>query len=322
MTLSGCFLSRVNVFSGGEFNANIKPTDTPYNFAFKEPTLRLSIADIYPNQDLRDEQLDEGTSTFSAYIQYPANHVICFNDNDTGLALPVKNNKGEETALKFVSGMYPFELHGLSKDSEGQVITDCYDIGRPKYVGAIAFFSYEQDMEFATFGADDETPLISNEIISKVTEGILGSHTISYDNKPRIKYWVGNRSSLYSGGSATAEVDFSNANLASLKINGEKISGKRAILDIYESYENDQGFVVQKKKQHKLEFTTKNGQTFGGYLKELQDNEYTAFMKIPCDIPAELFEAASKGTVSKFDVMSKSEQGSTRIAQIVFGLRH
>ena len=185
----------------------------------------------------------------------------------------------------------------------------------------MAFFGYDQDMEFATFGADEDTSLIKKEIVDKVSKGVLGSHTISYDNKERIKYWVGNRSDLYSGGPATVEVDFRKANLRDLKINKEEVKGMQTELEIYEVYQDQYGRPAKKKKQHRLEFTTKDGKKFAGYLKDLQDNEYTAFMKIPADIPAELYEAAGKGTVSKFDVMSKTQHGSARIAQIVFGLK-
>lgn len=320
LTLIATSISLVGCFSGPGFN--IKPTDEPYAFVYAEPTLQNTVSDIYPGySERREENIANGTETFSAMVRSPADNVICFAGNETGYALPIKDETGEETPLKFVNGMYPFSLHDLTvDDGQVQTLADCGEIGTPNYVGAMAFFAYEQDMEFATFGADYETALISEEIIDKVSDGILGSHTISYDDRPRIKYWVGNRSTLYSGGAPTVEVDFRNANIKKLKINGEEVANLQAELAIYEEPE-DGGRT--RKKQYKLEFETYEGGKFGGYLKELIDNEYTAYMKIPCDIPEELFEAASKGTVSKFDVMSKSEESAegTRIAQIVFGRR-
>ena len=315
VALTGC------LGGGGSFDPNIKPTDNPYGFVAKEPTLRFALQDLYPSPDARAQQLSSGTETFSALVRSPNQHIICFNGNSSGIPVPAKDDKGEEVALKFVNGVYPFEVHKLYKDSKGKPKNKCSELKKPKYIGAMAFFGYDQDMEFATFGADADTALISDQIISKVANGALGSHTISYDNKQRIKYWVGNRSALFSGGAATVEVDFRKANLKSLKINGEEVKNMQTELDIYVYGEDAAGRPTKKPKKHRLEFTTRDGKKFAGYLKDLQENEYTAFMKIPCDIPAELYDAASKGTVSKFDVMSKTERGSARLAQIVFGVK-
>ena len=94
------------------------------------------------------------------------------------------------------------------------------------------------------------------------------------------------------------------------------------VVPVYKMIENNYGVIVRTEMAHRLYLKTLDGREFSGYIRKLVDNEYTAFMRIPFDIPSKLFDAAARGTVSKYQIKSKGEDGDeTEIAEIVFGVK-
>lgn len=57
-------------------------------------------------------------------------------------------------------------------------------------------------------------------------------------------------------------------------------------------------------------------QDFVGYIRDMEANEFTAFVSVPCTIPQELLDAAAGGTVSKFTVYSQGDS-TNQVAEIV-----
>ena len=73
--------------------------------------------------------------------------------------------------------------------------------------------------------------------------------------------------------------------------------------------------MARKRAEHAVQFTS-GGRKFRGYIRNLKDNEFTAFVRIPCTIPKSLLDAAAGGTVSKFTVKSTGDRPAS-VAEIV-----
>jgi hypothetical protein len=264
-------------------------------------------------------QVEKG-KIYQAHISQPAgNHVICFDQNTQAWQIPTKDQKGNEQNLHFMEGVYPFQIFE-AKVNGSAINLNCSAYYKDrKYTGALAFYNYNDDIEFATFGRNKDTELISPDVLAKADSGLLGFHTITFDGLPRISYWVGNRSDAYKSGSPTVELDFSAVNLKEVRINGKLASNGKAVLPVFKP---STGLPVSEKEKHKIYMRTHEGIEYEGYIKDLDSNEFTAFMKIPCDLPKSLFDAASKGTVAKFDITSKNSNGNeSKLGQILFGLK-
>lgn len=294
---------------------DVRPTSDRYTFLSSTADLKEKMPELYPKDRKKD------LKPFAAHVGGPENYRVCVNDNDKSWALPTVGEQGGKIDLRFASGVYPFQLFGAQKDSKGKSVSDCSKLNNPEFSGAFAFYNNDKDMEIVTFGRAEDTFLVSSKVLDKVRDGLLGSHTISFDGKPRITYWVGNRRELDKGGDPTVELDFGKANLASLKLDDKKVDGATTAVAVFAPPSGPTGS-GRVRLEHRLYMRTANGTEYEGYIRDLKDNEFTAFMRVPCDIPQDLFDAAARGTVSKYDVNYKNENGDeVKIAQIVFGLK-
>ena len=124
-----------------------------------------------------------------------------------------------------------------------------------------------------------------------------------------LTYWLGNRTTLYAGGEPTVEVDFSGTpGIEKLWINGENVPGLVATLDVYNvTIDRNTKAVLRTLREYMVEFRTAEHE-YKGYLRNLKDNEFTAFVRIPCAVPKDLLQAADHGTVSRFEILSEGEK--------------
>jgi hypothetical protein len=294
---------------------DLKPAKSQYSFVAKNRDLRRLHSTIYP------EKRAKGNNSFTALISDPTNHSVCFSENKTAFHI----GDGRGLSLSFPSGMYPFQIFKSVVKSKGRLENSCRTLAkkhRPLYTGAMAFYNYDKEMELTSFGRSAETKMIDAMLLEKARNGVLTSHTIKFEERPRISYWIGNRESWFVGGEPTVELDFSNVDLDELKINGKKDTDRVIVLPV-SSMQKIDGVKRLVGIEHRIYMKHKDGREFEGYIHQLLDNEHTAFMKVTCDIPDELFAAASRGTVAKFDIKATNsdENYEVKLAEIVFGLK-
>lgn len=291
------------------------PSTNKYKFIENDGEFRRHTPEIYADEYARAG--NEGY-LFDALISQPSGHSICFSEQNYAWALGEKNQK----STNFTSGVYPFSIYKTVKMSDGTHQTDCDSLQNKLYTGAMVFYNYDSEMELTSFGLSDESKLFKSELLTKVDEGVLGNNTVKFDGKPRITYWIGNRTSSFTGGNPTVELDFSKANLAEVHVNGEPIENMSSVVPVFEEIENDYGGWDSVALDHKIYMKSLDGREYTGYIRKLVNNEYTAFMSVPFDIPNKLYDAAARGTVSKYQIKAKGDDGQeTAIAEIVFGAK-
>ena len=226
----------------------------------------------------------------SAFITTPINSILTFNGSSTEYAIPDVDAR----PLQLKEGVYPFEITPFPT-------TTAYLPKNSHLSGAMVVFNLDMTVELASFGKNDETRLFKPDLIEKALKGILTEGIISFDEKARIVYWIGNRKHLYAGGEPIVEVDFSkNPGITELKVNDKVVDDFIAEVPVYVD------FTTGNKSKKDNEFTIKfnNGGKFKGYIRNIEDNPTTAFVKIPCTLPQNLLDAAAKGTISKLKILS------------------
>ena len=298
--LNGCQSSKIMKL--------VTPSQQPYSFISELPEFGEQFAALYPYEGIRAENAVK----LSAFIAEPKDYDVCFSEHSSAWPL---NNPGKKV-LDFKTGVYPFYIF---KNNAIEYECDKEKAPHGAFQGALVVYNLDETIELVTFGRSKETLLFSQELIDKVKTGMLTNYTISYDNTPRVSYWIGNRRDLFQGGASTVELDFSrNTMLEELRVNDEIQPSLSAVLPVYTMATTAEKIVYRKPLQHKLFMRLKDGREFKGYIKNIKDNAYTAFMKIPCKIPEKLFDAAAKGTISKLDITAAGD-ASEEITQIVFG---
>jgi hypothetical protein len=274
--------------------------DVKYDFIFSEKYLSLgNIYTIYSKES-------DGFK-LSAYMSAPAKTLMKFKENSDEYPIPDVDGR----SLKLATGVYPFEITPFPT----------VDAGMPKdshLSGAMVVFNLDNTVELASFGKSLETKLFKPEMIEKALNGALTEGIVSFDDKPRILYWFGNRKNMFFGGNSTAEVDFSkNPGISELKINGNKVEDFIGQVDIFNMVKN--GNTINKvKRENEFYLKFSNGKAFKGYIRNIEENATTAFVRIPCTIPQNLLDAAVNGTISKLKIHSDGPQKET-IAEVVFG---
>lgn len=222
----------------------------------------------------------------------------------------------DSTPVMFPNGIYKFRL----SDSTGVKKGLC---------GAMLVGNVDQASALATFGLSKETKLFSNEMIQKAKEGILASYTIEFDNRPVIKYWLGNRVKMSTAGKPTIELDFSGiSGIQKLSINGREKKSKAVVLTIYTTVERQianpyspgetRTVIEETPITYRVEIVLKDGRAYEGYLKDLRANAYTTFVRVVCAVPESLFKAADLGTVSKYEI-HPAENPKSPVAVLMFG---
>jgi hypothetical protein len=283
------------------YSMNISRTvGTQYNFISNTKTELPDIANSIYAKDIESYVL-------SAYLTSPPKTLIKFNNNF--FAYPIPDVDPTPRPLKLSTGVFPFEITPFPVE----------DAGMPKdshLSGALIVFNLDNTVELASFGKSAETILFKPEIIEKALNGTLTEGTISFDDKPRIRYWIGNRNKLFIGGEPTAEVDFSkNTDITELKIAGRTIDNFVGEVSIYKKDKSE-----KKKTENEFYIKFKNGKAFKGYLRNIEENATTAFVKIPCTIPQNLLDAAEKGTIAKLKIHAEGTQKAETIESATTGV--
>lgn len=317
----------ISLSSGCVVNKTFKVKPTVDHYVF--------LKDIKPIGN-HYRQLYQVNSTelprLAARLTEPHGYTIKFHGNpEVVIGEPASKETGEPRTFLFREGVYPFSLYRDKKDDNW-------------YSGLLVVYDIDETLELATFGESEETRLFNLDIFRQARQGVMGQFSITFDNKEVMRYWLGDRDSLYPGGQPTVEVDFSHTpRLTDLTINGKEIEDKKQVLKLNKYYlcslcdekrqeaddfgkdceESNSGrhkpYLTVTHKNYPIEMATTDGKRYQGYIRNLVTNVFTAFMSIPCEIPPELFDNAARGTISKLTVQSPGEE-KQKVAEIVFGL--
>ncbi len=275
--------------------STLAPSTTPMTFIKASPEYNTFYKGLYvPVQMNKQDHVN-------VVFRSPAKSIIKFS---SGKKVIVQNKTPEVIPIR--DGIYPFSL--LKADTREKILS-----------GAFMVRNMDKEVALATLGKTDETKMLNYDLVRTALQGQLASYTVSFDGKDIITYWLGNRKTAYTGGEPTVELDFSHIQeISMLKINNRLYADKRAVVKVYDPvkrYDARVQRLVSKQLEHPIQFTA-GGKSYRGYVRKLRDNEFTAFVCIPCTIPESLLKAASGGTVSKFTVMSTGDQPES-VAEIV-----
>ncbi len=281
------------LFSGGCMS--IAPSSSPMSFILSHPKYSKFYSKLYVPQSMN--QQDHVNVVFRS----PSKTCVKF---DSGKRVVILKEGAEVVALR--DGVYPFTLQ---KEATRELILR----------GAMMVRNMDKEVALATLGKTEETKMFNDELLRTALKGQLASYTVSFDGKDIITYWLGNRRSAYTGGEPTVELDFSGMkDIEMLKIGKRKCRDKRLVVNVYGDkryYDRESRRSLRVPAEYPIEFTA-DGNKYRGYVRNLKDNEFTAFVRIPCTIPSSLLRAAASGTVSKFTVQSTGERAES-VAEIV-----
>jgi len=270
----------------GLLSGCITPTLERYTFIENNATYRI-YADAVYNPEIMNVE-DAPQFLFS----YPQDALVSLEKRGKIVIVQADN---KPVALR--AGVYPFRMRTL----QGK---------QPIAVGALMVYNVDKTVALATLGKTPETQLFNPKLVEKARTGELATYTLKFDDTAILTYWLGNRRTLYAGGAPTVELDFAGtAGISRLRFGRQAAADFVAVLPVYAPK-------TATRQEHAFEMIC-DGRTYRGYVRNLQDNEFTAFVRIPCSIPLELLDAAANGTVSKFTVRSKGEDEED-VAEIVF----
>jgi len=300
-------------------NITVTSSKQQYSFFTEHDTFKSMLPSLYSIKSAKRREIDHLNALFTE----PGGMKIKFhNGSEQTISAEVKKRKEMVPQFfAFKEGVYPFSIYRDRKSGN-------------MFSGAMVVFNTTPEISLATFGASDETRLFDPTMLEKAESGILANYSITFDDNEVIVYWLGNRKIPFPGGEPNVEMDFSvtkeikevlinrtkQRNLVSIILN---VYGKREKVRSYDGRYIIDPLTGQYKTKadtaiYKLEMLHSNGKRYSGYIKNLKDNAFTAFMRIPCEIPGELFNAANKGTISKFTVTSGEDDEG--VAEIIFGL--
>jgi len=312
--LSGCLVT----VDDKPRTVNLSRTTSEMPFIAQNATTSERFSSLYSSTETSKPRI-------SVVINQPLGYKIKFDKSFE--VFPIS----DKITYKMKEGVYPFEL---SRDGKNVEMT-----------GALVVFNVDETTTLATFGLSDETRLFTPEMIEKALNGTLVSHTISYDDKNVIHYWLGNRSDLYDGGNYDVEMDFTKTpriKKFEIKTSEGKKKGTRPLLKVgagnndicllcgsNNTYDggcmsdiNNGGHLGVKEWKnvnYAFEMELDDGSKYQGFIRNLKGSAYTAFCSVPCQIDDEMFEVAQKGTIAKLEVTSAGEDSET-IAEILFGI--
>jgi len=186
-----------------------------YHFFVNHPTLKKYPQDLYPSSSSSGEDIANIRICYTypekMRIEFFGNQIDSIKYNDS-----TGNNKHK--TFVFEKGVYPFKLY----------LGDHY---KDRLSGCMAVFNIDETHSFALFGKSESTKLFRPDLIRKAKEGILTNYIQSFDGKNIFIYYLGNRETLYPGGSPTVELDFSEIkNLKAVFIEGKKVDPIKAII--------------------------------------------------------------------------------------------
>lgn len=242
-------------------------------------------------------------SWLAAFISQPVGYRVCFGSDDP----PWSVGETDGEPLVFQAGMYPFVLKQGPSGS-------CRSVGGESFSGALAVYNLDHAVDGLTFGKTGATQIFRPELLAQARGGLLSSSTIQLDGKPRVTYWLGNRSLPWVGGKPTVELQFSGSRVTDVRIDGVEARDLRMELAVPEPGWGDA------EQRHSLWVRLDDGREFDGHVARLVHNEFTTFMRVPCALPDALFTAARDGAV-KLSIRSQGPQPAV-IAEIVLNARH
>lgn len=276
--LTGCF--------------SVRPATEAYTFVTDHPIYGQHQESVY--NPLKMNATDSAKVVFTN----PTGTSVKFRNGGTIQILDGSTPR----VVELLSGVYPFQI---AKSIDRTTMLS----------GAMMVYNMDRTTALATLGKTEETRLFNDELFRKATQGQLATYTISFDGKEIITYWLGNRRELDAGGMPTVELDFSETpGITQLKIGSAKPKDFVQTVPVYTVRKED-GIEQQYPAEYSIQFACGNRQ-YHGYIRNLKDNEFTAFVRIPCAIPEKLLDAASRGTVSKFKVQSTGDR-QEEVAEIV-----
>jgi len=253
----------------------------------------------------------------AAKFTAPGGQRLCFRGSVSKF---IPGDLGSEILL-FGPGVYPFEL----RDAADKVTL----------TGALMVVNIDKTVGLATFGNAPETRLFLADLVKKAHEGALSKGTITFDEKPVIFYWLGNRTQQNVPDRPSLELDFGAIqDLAEVRVNGSRRDDRIAVVEVFDIKQQPTGTVaidmwvlgirpegstrtIYTEKVHKIEIVLTSGAKYVGYIRNLRANAYTAFVRVPCSIPANLFAEADKGTIAKYTVTAG--EAKEPVVEIVFG---
>jgi hypothetical protein len=277
-SLTGCF--------------SVKPATEAYTFVKGHPIYEQHYEAVY--------SLEKMNTADSAKVVFtsPADTSVKFRNGGT---VQIADGVAPRV-VELLSGVYPFQIaRAVDKTT--------------MLSGAMMVYNMDRTTALATLGKTAETRLFNDELFGKAMQGQLATYTISFDGKEIITYWLGNRRHLDAGGMPTVELDFSETpGITQLKIGSGKPKNFVQTVPVFVVKKED-GIERQEPAEYSIHFACGSRQ-YHGYIRNLKDNEFTAFVRIPCAIPEKLLDAASRGTVSKFKVQSTGDR-QEEVAEIV-----
>ena len=306
----------------------VSPVLTPCTFLASEPDLASCMNDFYGLP-----VGGEYPHKITAYVSQPSAMTISYMGSASRFILST-----DPPGFLMGPGVYPFTL----KDLNGTV----------GLCGAMTVSGLDETVTLATFGKNEQTCLFSPGLIQEAQNGTLACNVITFDNKPIIRYWLGNRTVADDPAEPTAQLDFSKIpNLLTVRVNGKKANGMVAVAArllpaeaapqapevMPSSFRNTSSggkmaagatsspspsagaaLAASRSPVHKVEIELTDGRKYKGFIRNIADNAFTTFCKVPCTIPPELFTAADGGTVARFTVVSATKDAAP-VAEITFG---
>jgi len=307
MVLFGCNSSKVYVKKGS----------MPYSYMYDKQWNRERNINLKSSYNSLFSNTSGKLKYLRACFTAPRGYTLKFYNN-TEEKIGKKVNKELKT-FYFTKGIYPFAIYKGS--TPGWFSNNGYS---PFATGIIQINPLkDRGVELALFGLKKDTKLFNIKMLNETRKGHLTEYTITFDNKEVIKYWMGNRKTLYAGGAPNVEFNFSgNKNLKKIMINDEKIEHGFCVLDVYLTSKKTRAkYLINRPLSYEIKMVDSDGHKYKGFITDLKGTIYTAFVTVPCTIPPELFKAARNGTISKFTVYTQeNDKKKTAVAKIVFGI--
>lgn len=269
------------LIAAGCATSKMRPCSSKYTFIPKSEQYRIREGQVYPTVPTAEMK------TVAARICRPEAARIKFHGNTRTVDLVKKPSY----KLDFRRGVYPFQIK-----SGGSV----------ELSGAMMFYNIDNALALATLGMTPDKYIFNEDLLQKARDGVLAKYTMQFEDRDVLTYWLGNRTNLYSGGDPTVEADFSGTpGITELRIGNRKVPAFREVLPVYTVTKNKYtGLPEYSPREYEIKLTC-SGAKYKGRLSKLRDNEFTAFVRIPCTIPEELMRAAQDGTVARFSIMSE-----------------
>ena len=267
----------------------VHPTRTPqYQFVADHSDLEDHRYELYVQEPNPDDDIKVQLA-----LTQPATGFLAFHGGRNKM---IDLTAHREFILTMEPGVYPFELR------------DTQDPDSTTGSGAMFVYNVDNTLSLATLGRTRETTTLAREALGEAANGKMAYYTLNFDDKPVLSYYLGDRTDLFVGGKPTAQLDFSeNRGISKLTIDGKEQDGYSVVLPVFTLREYRTASQQKRQRriaaEYKFEMTC-GTTTYRGFLHLLEADEYTAFVKLDCTIPAKLLARAREGTVAKYTIQN------------------